>query len=276
MLTIGLPVYNGARYISQTIKSIISQSFTDFNLLITDNASTDMTKAICEEYVRMDSRIRYHRHKINMGVSKNWNYIARQANSKYFKWASANDLIHDTMLEKCVAILEEREDVVLCYPKTTLINEEGMELTKFEDNLDIMHDDPVIRFIELFKRLKLNNAQNGIIRTSVLKKTKLEGLFIGGDIPFMAELILHGKFYEYPEYLFSRRLSADASTLSQDIETLSKIYSPSKTLGSYQRSRFYLDLLHRVQRTKIILKSKLSLYKHIIKLIYWERLNNFA
>lgn len=90
-ITIGMPVYNGAEFIVAALDSLLAQTFTDFELIISDNASTDATQSICEEYVLRDARIRYVRQPVNQGALTNFQFVLDQAKGKFFMWAAADD-----------------------------------------------------------------------------------------------------------------------------------------------------------------------------------------
>jgi len=127
-LSIGMPVFNGARYLQEAIESLLTQTFVDFELIISDNASTDPTREICLENARRDSRIRYVRQSHNVGGPRNWNFVAEEACGRYFKWASANDLHDRKFVERCLNLLDEDRQIVLCYADTMLIDEHGVVL----------------------------------------------------------------------------------------------------------------------------------------------------
>src|SRR5262245_57216615 len=91
-VSIGLPVYNGAKYLAEAIDSLLEQTFSDFELIISDNGSTDATPAICEEYAAKDGRIRFLRQEINRGLAWNWNCVLEESRGAYFKWAACDDL----------------------------------------------------------------------------------------------------------------------------------------------------------------------------------------
>ena len=91
-VSIGMPVYNGAQYIREALDSLLTQTFTDFELIISDNASTDATQSICEEYARRDLRIRYVRQSENKGALANFQFVLEQAQGEFFMWAAADDL----------------------------------------------------------------------------------------------------------------------------------------------------------------------------------------
>ena len=124
-VSIGLPVYNGEKFIREAIDSIFSQTFEDFELIISDNGSTDRTQQICQAYAAQDLRIRYYRNKKNIGAARNYNLVFELASGEYFKWAAHDDLCAPEYLERCVEILDRDPDVVLCYPKTSIIDEHG-------------------------------------------------------------------------------------------------------------------------------------------------------
>jgi hypothetical protein len=104
--------------------------------------------------------------------------------------------------------LDQRPEVVLCYPKTRFINEEGLPTEDYDDRLNLQSDSPNQRLRLLLWKLVLCNACYGLMRASVLKRTKLYGTYFSSDRVFLAELVLHGPFVEVPEYLFFRRMHA--------------------------------------------------------------------
>lgn len=111
-LSIGLPVYNGEKFISQILDNLLSQTFADFELMISDNNSTDKTSEICMKYAEKDDRIRYMRQKENLGATKNFHFVLQQAKSPYFMWASADDIQEPTFIEKNLRILDSNSNLI--------------------------------------------------------------------------------------------------------------------------------------------------------------------
>src|SRR5260370_42328257 len=105
-VSIGMPGYNGAKYVRRSVQSVLAQDYEDFELLISDNASTDETESICRELAERDGRIRYFRNERNVGASQNFNKVFRLASGTFFKWAAPDDGCHPTMLLRRVAVLE--------------------------------------------------------------------------------------------------------------------------------------------------------------------------
>jgi glycosyltransferase involved in cell wall biosynthesis len=114
-LTIGLPVYNGERYLTESLDALLAQTYQDFELVISDNASDDGTADICRAYAERDSRIRYLRQPVNIGAGPNHNVLVPMARGKYFKWASHDDLYDPQLLELCIEALESRPEFVLAH-----------------------------------------------------------------------------------------------------------------------------------------------------------------
>ncbi len=122
-VSIGLPVYNGGQFVSKAIEAVLGQTFSDLELIISDNASTDSTEEICLAYASRDKRIRYYRNAANVGVNPNYRRVFSLATSEYFKWVTHDDLQTLDFLEKTVPILDRDPGVVVCYPRVVVIDE---------------------------------------------------------------------------------------------------------------------------------------------------------
>ena len=210
-VSIGLPVFNGECYLSAAIDSLLAQTLEDFELIVCDNASTDGTEDICRRYASRDRRIRYARHARNIGAAQNFNAAFRLGTAPYVKWAAYDDLVHPTFLERCVAVLERDHSVVLAFARTQVIGPDGEYVVDSPGSLHLMQARPSDRLRHLFANLQLCDAQYGVIRRDVLGRTALFRNFVGADVCLLAELSLYGKFFELPDYLFSRRLHPAAS-----------------------------------------------------------------
>ena len=125
-VTIGLPVFNGIDYISQAIESILSQTFADFELYISDNASDDGTAEICRDFARRDRRIRYLHQPHNVGAAENYNLLFALGTGPYFKWAAHDDILHPRFLDVAVGILECHPHVVVASPAAGETTQAGL------------------------------------------------------------------------------------------------------------------------------------------------------
>jgi glycosyltransferase involved in cell wall biosynthesis len=204
-VSIGLPVYNGERYVRETIESILAQSFTDFELIISDNASTDGTSEVCHAYAAMDRRVRYRRNAQNMGAAWNYNRAFALSSGEYFKWAAHDDVVAPQFIENCVACLDQDPGLILCFSKAGRINELSELSGAYDYPLRVSSPRPYLRFRDLV--LIDHNCMGvfGLHRKEILRRTPLIGTYVGSDRVLLAELGLRGRFYEIPETLFYRR-----------------------------------------------------------------------
>jgi|HubBroStandDraft_6_1064221.scaffolds.fasta_scaffold32083_3 glycosyltransferase involved in cell wall biosynthesis len=212
LVSIGLFVYNGERFIEETLRSILYQTFTDFELIISDNASTDRTGDIAQTYARRDSRIRYYRSEKNMGAGWNVRRAYELGTGKYFKQAAVDDLLEPDFLQRCVGALESDPGCVLAYTRTREVDENGTFIENYVTPIKTDDDDPVARFGKWLSTGGHNCYQIfGVMRTSALRQIPPQGSYVNADGVLLARLSLLGRFYEVPEYLFiSRRHSGQS------------------------------------------------------------------
>ncbi|MEL6102142.1 MAG: glycosyltransferase family 2 protein [Pseudomonadota bacterium] len=218
-VTIGLPVYNGEAYLTEALESLVSQSFADIEFIISDNASTDGTRDICESFTRKDSRIRYDRLDENVGAAGNYNRLLPMAKGRYFKWAAHDDNCDPDFIAACVSALEANMDAVLCYPSTRVIDGEGALITKYRDGLNLPQTTPDARLTaylrgNFLRERGMCNPIFGLIRTDALRKTHLIQDFLASDRSLLGHLALLGQFIELPEHLFERRVHRGISTMA--------------------------------------------------------------
>jgi glycosyltransferase involved in cell wall biosynthesis len=204
-LSIGLPVYNGELFLAQALDSLLSQTFSDFTLIISDNASTDRTAEICKEYQARDRRIQYTCMDKNYGAARNFNHVFESASGEYFKWAAHDDIHEPTFLQQCIDVLDQDSSVVLAYPKTTEIDEQGQPVRSPEIVWDFTNPRPSLRYRSFLRQYHRCFEFFGVIRARSLRTTSLLGNYSGADIVLLAELVLRGPFYQLDDRLFLRR-----------------------------------------------------------------------
>jgi len=247
-VSVGMPVYNGERYLRQAIESILFQTFQDLELIISDNASTDATEEICKEYAAKDPRVRYHRSDQNRGAAWNHNRVVELARGEYFKWQCHDDYCDTSFLEKCLAVVHDAPDVVLCYPRFVRVDEQGKRLGITSSRV-AGGAEPLERFRSLIYRRDSCEEIYGVTRTAVVRKTALIGPYSNSDDTFLAELILHGNFYQIPEPLFFYRIHPTKSTMAYPTRTaLMAWFKPSDrrcVLPFLRLFRGYLSLVWR-------------------------------
>ena len=213
-VSIGLPVYNGENYLGEAIESILGQTYQNIEIVITDNASVDRTREICEKYAAVDDRVKYFRNKHNLGAAPNFNKSFEFATGKYFKWMAHDDILVPTFVEKCVTILEENPDVVLCYSSTSVINNKGEVIKDYDFSGRTNSPNLQQRFAALLLSSDMCYEIFGLIRSNLLAQTSLMGNFGHGDGVLLSRLSLEGRFYEIPENLLRVRSHEEQSLAS--------------------------------------------------------------
>jgi glycosyltransferase involved in cell wall biosynthesis len=255
-LTIGLVVYNGERYLRAALNSLLDQTFTDYELLISDNGSTDATEEIARHAASGDARIRYIQHPRNRGLAWNLNYVVGEARGRYFMWAGHDDLHARTFIEHCVAVLEARPDVVYAYGETLLIDERDRVFGREINRFDLTARSPNKRFWE---QLIVHGGQNfyGIIRTSVLRAVAPHGTIPWAERVMFAELSLHGRLVLVPGATFFWRRHPDQVTAVWDSRlAFAKVLDPERS--AWRRSTPVLMTEYVAGYAAAILRAPLS------------------
>jgi len=270
-VSIGVPVYNGERYLGAALDSLLTQTYEDFELVICDNASTDRSGEIAQSYAAKDKRVRYARNQKNLGAARNYRRTFELSSGAYFRWAPADDLSGPELLARCVEILDREPSVVLVNPKTSFIDEHGRLLSQFCDGLHLPSPRASERLQQLLERLRYVNAFYGLMRADVMRSTRLLGVYPGADIVFLAELSLYGAFWEVPEVLFYRRFHPAASS-SMDRVRLRTFWDPNPRRRIYLREwRHFLELLHAVARAPLDATEKMRAGRFLMMRALWNR-----
>jgi glycosyltransferase involved in cell wall biosynthesis len=214
-ISVGIPVYNGQNFIAEAIESVLSQTYKDFELIISDNASTDETEVICRKYEQEDARIQYYRAPENRGASWNYNRVFELSQGDYFRWLAADDMLAPTLLEKSAFVLDSYPDVVLCFTWTRDIDASGEEIKIKPSTRDFAAQRPSERFYSLSITVPWHNCEEvfGLIRWRVLESSNLIGPYTDSDRTLLAQLALYGPFYEIREPLFWHRIHEAGSVV---------------------------------------------------------------
>jgi glycosyltransferase involved in cell wall biosynthesis len=273
LVTIGLPVYNSEKHLEQSLQSLLTQTYADFFLIISDNASTDGTAAICSKLAGADSRIKYFRNETNIGNPRNFNRIAQLTTTKYLKWSTADDFWKPNFLELALEVMEGDSTIALCYPQAAIVDAGGNNPTPYEDVLHLVQEDPADRFLALLQTIGLAHQHLGVIRMAHLRQTRLLGAHVGSDINLLAELTLYGKFVELPHRLFFRRMHEDSGSWKRgDKEHEAKRYhGAGRHRARLTKWPSHLFFLRAVARSPLPLHSKLRIYRVLLRRMRWDR-----
>jgi glycosyltransferase involved in cell wall biosynthesis len=205
LASLGLPVFNGERFVAEAIESLLAQEGVDFELVISDNGSTDGTEEICRAAAGRDPRVRYIRHDVNRGAAWNYNHVVDVSRGRYFKWCAHDDLYAPGFLARCVEVLDADDSVSACYTLATDIDEAGAPIHEYPPFPYADTDDPADRARAVLDNPTPCFESFALVRRAQLLRTGRIGAYTSSDRTLMFELALLGRFHEVPERLFFHR-----------------------------------------------------------------------
>lgn len=210
LVSIGMPLRNEEKYLPAALDSLLAQDFKDFELIISDNASTDRTPDICREYAKKDSRIRYDRNDVNIGMTGNQNRVFELSSGEFFMWAAGHDLWHQSFIRRCLEVMKQDPGIALCHPLICSIGFDGKPLPDpYPCRLDTRGLGSSARANVVVWGLGTGGAIYGFLRSSALRSTRLFRNVICPDNLILFELSLAGSIAHLPEPLFFLRTNAD-------------------------------------------------------------------
>lgn len=265
-VSIGMPVYNGENFLEQALNSILGQTFQDFELIISDNASTDKTNEICLAYAS-DPRIRYNRSEENRGAAWNFNEVVALARCEFFMWASHDDLWAPEYVERCVEVLCQNSEIIVCYAATQEIDENGDIARRFAISPHLGSPKPHERFGASW-RYPPQIPVFGVMRTNALMKTRLLGNFSSSDRVLVGHLALLGPFYGIEDYLFFYRRHRQQSTGGQysGRHSLIEWYDPLKRGElTFPHWRLLYEHLVSIKRVPLSIVERIACYVSMLR-----------
>lgn len=269
---IGMPAFNSAKWIEAAVGSLLAQTYTDFELVISDNASTDDTYDRCMRIARSDSRVRVLRNDTNLGANRNYSVVLDAARGQYFKWAASSDLCAPTFIEQCVEALDRDPSAVLACPRTRAFESAIEDDWSVAADMDLRSPEPARRFVELLNTPGLNNAFNGLIRRDALVRASRLGVYTGADVVLMCELAFMGKFLLIDEPLFFRRMSKETATkLKSTTEADQHLVPTANAPLSWQRWRYVGGLLKATRFAGFPRRSWFAAATYVARAVVWSR-----
>jgi hypothetical protein len=260
-VTIGLPVYNGARYLAETLDSWLEQDYPDFEMIVSDNASTDETPAILANYQRRDSRIRVIRRESTVAAAENFNGLLHEASTPYFAWSAYDDMRELSFLGKLTAVLEQNPDVALAYSQSQLLKkgeEPEKRRTYYAHDPPGTEATPLRRAIGLLRRARSWGLIYGLMRLSVLKQTHLchSPMGLVSDVGLMLELSTLGRFHCVPEVLLRLRIHEESMAATR----ADPIYAGGSGRRLDQATRQFIDSFPLPPAERALLLRELSIW----------------
>lgn len=216
LVSVCLPIYNEERHLARALSSITSQTYDNIEILISDNASTDSTAAICREFSDRDHRIVFYRQESNIGAINNFFSLADKATGKYMMWGAGHDLWSENLIEECVKVLERDSSTVIAYGRTSWVDEEGRETATASGMYDTQGLDFAAKFAYVLWGSM--NPILGVIRKEALPKLGENYKFVGSDLVILLSLITKGDFACATAATFFRRRNRPAENHAARIE----------------------------------------------------------
>jgi len=218
LVTIGIPVYNGELSIKKCIESVLSQTYENFELIISDNASTDSTPDICKEFLKKDNRITFVRQNENMGQNWNFNFPLEKANGEYFVWLVADAIISPEFIEKNIAVLESQDNAVGCISKIKI---DPTYVDKFKTEKEVLKKIGLVyrpnnsysgegtlpitgNYVERIRKyLKYFpwEMMQAVYRTKPLRESSIHDFFLGWDASLVLSILKHGEIKVVNQFL---------------------------------------------------------------------------
>jgi glycosyltransferase involved in cell wall biosynthesis len=264
-VSVGIPVYNAEKFLRETIDSLMVQTFPDFEIIISDNASIDETEEICRSYADQDQRVRYHRNENNIGIVPNFNRLFGISRGEYFKWVAADDIMAPEYLARCVDVLDQDSTVVLAAPRVKLIEADGSPvrfdsksktfITTYGEQIPAPSPIQGLASPKASTRfraaaLSLGGSHHaqfvyGLVRSDALAETPLIEGYPGAERVMLARLSLMGRLQEIPEQLFFRRHHPDHFGSLSPRET-AKEMNPERSIILFPMGRYIPGYLSAV------------------------------
>jgi glycosyltransferase involved in cell wall biosynthesis len=255
LVSIGLAVYNGGRYLREALDSLLAQEYQDFEIIISDNASQDETEEICREFAARDARITYHRSDQNKGPLWNAIRVYEMARGEYFMWAAHDDRRHPQYLSRCVPVLDNNPSALFCCTGVRLIDEVGNDVSETfpYQSYQPTGATPLERLRALISSACWLHVYS-LMRTPALAQTVLGTHMWGADVVLMADLCLRGEGVGVPDKLFDYRYFA-----AKTDEDLAQSLGSSEVVVSVSWSDLAADLMESVLRSPLSFPEKLRL-----------------
>jgi glycosyltransferase involved in cell wall biosynthesis len=268
LVGLGMPVYNGERFLVQAIESVLAQTYRNFELVICDNASVDGTEEICRRFARADSRVQYHRNPTNIGAYPNFNLTFELTRGKYFKWAAHDDVLAPDYLRACVEAMEARPDAVVCQSQLDFIDAKGNKMGVCSTDLaETESEVPHVRFAAA--ALKAHDCYDimGVFRRDFLQASSLLISFHGADRALIAELALRGPSIHLSSPLQQVRDHQDRYTRSKTKPADRAVWHDAKLKGkmTFPILRLYREYWVMLVRAPVGAWSKLVGAAHLLR-----------
>ena len=249
-VSIGLPVFNGDNFLATAVESVLAQTFTDWELIISDNASTDGTEGLCRGLADRQPRIRYFRQPENLGAAPNFNFTFAEAQGEYFQWLAHDDYLHPEWLVRCLDELNADPQVQLVYGQELGVDGAGNILSQRPYLQPNARATARERMYAILSNDRGSPAVFGLMRRDVLARTDLIGGYDASDQVLLVDMAMQGKIVELPDWLYYHREHEDRSVHAHGDRHSANTWFATrnkgkKTFPEWRLMREYLQVIWR-------------------------------
>lgn len=279
-VSIGLPVYNGERYLAATLTQLLSQTYEDFELIISNNASTDATDEICREFAQRDPRIRYYVNETNIGASPNWNRVFQLARGDFFKWAMHDDECHPSLVQRCMEVYRDSPpNTAVVFPNANIIDGEGKVKFTLQENVAMRSPYPHRRLGQVLSSIVFAHALWGVVRSDMLRRARPAGS-IEADLVLLVDLSLQGLLVEIPEVLYGlRRYERNATEINRTARALMTWYNPgqaNKMILLPHWDRVFAEYFKCILNAPLSPRDQILCALTVVRIGYWRRFRRWS
>lgn len=271
LISIGLPVFNASRHLKAAIEAHLAQTFPDFELVISDNGSTDDTVDICLAYARRDPRIRLHRSLLNRGLNWNHRQVYLLSKGPYFRWAAADDLPDNNFLACALHNLEQHPDALAIFPRAQNIDVDGTFLPTPLDTLDLSSHDPIDRIRSVLLGTYQMTYLQGLFRRSALAALPMRWNYIGYDFILLFELAIRGRCLRSDRLVLYRRLHADQATRALHTRQTMATFEPAASPYAVPHFVWAVARIRAVLRSSLPLPARLAALALTLRHAWWHK-----
>ena len=264
LVSVGLAVYNGEAYLSQSLDSLLAQDYENIELIISDNASTDRTGEICHSYASGDDRIRYYRNDQNRGPVWNFNRVFELAWGEYFMWACHDDYWDPQYLRSCIEALENHDTAVLAATMCKSVDSTTGELILIDKGLSTIS----LSFSERFKSYKsaihggscIGGLFYGVYKRDVLSRCMPLKNRITIDHLLLAEICFLGDFITVQRPLMTKRWGGASASIKSIAKLLGRNNRFAIMFPYLERELFLQRIILQTNRLTLAEKLRLSVW----------------
>lgn len=263
LISIAVPIYNEEIYIASALDSLLNQTYSNIQILVFDNASTDLTGKICQQYAKKHSNIKYFAAEKNIGAAANYEKALSFASGEYFMWAGGHDLWSSELVSECIKDLQQKPNAVLAFGSTYWIDKNEKLKNKYSGWTDTQGMDVIARFFCVF----WGNMHPilGVIRLQALQNT-LFYKTVGTDLLLLLQLVLQGDFIHATKTICYRREANNRTneTYSQRMQRYNNdtynLTGKKSFINKLPLLKLPFFIIHSVFSAKISILKKLMIF----------------